>query len=118
MYQTPQVSRRGFIPGKSKPAVNSPPKLKGGNQMNLCGVSTFDCTTDDFRERVAEVFEEETQSCVSDWEIAVINDHKTCTMLNVTDMDEFEAIMTSPNTTEWDAANNCVDVVYSLEKMD
>jgi len=39
-------------------------------------------------------------------------------MLNVTDMEEFENIMTGTKMTEWDAANNCVDVVYSLEKMD
>ena len=63
-------------------------------------------------------FEEELQPCVSDWEIAVINDHKICTMLNVTDMEAFETIMTGTKMTEWDAANKCVDVVYSLEKMD
>ena len=84
--------------------------------MNLCVVSTFECTTDDFRAQFAD-FEEEWQSCVSDWEIAVINDHKICTMLNVTDMEAFETIMAGTKMTEWDAANNCVDVVYSLEKM-
>ena len=85
--------------------------------MNLCVVSTFDCTTDDFRAMVGD-FEEELQSCVSDWEIAVIGEHKTCTMLNVTDMEAFQTVMTGTKMTEWDAANNCVDVVYSLEKMD
>ena len=84
--------------------------------MNLCVVSSFDCTADDFRAMVAD-FEEELQSCVSDWEIAVINDHKICTMLNVTDMEAFETIMAGTKMTEWDAANNCVDVVYSLEKV-
>jgi len=39
-------------------------------------------------------------------------------MLNVTNMDVLETMMTSPKMTEWDAANNCVDVVYSLEKID
>tara|TARA_B100001013_G_scaffold17006_1_gene9684 strand:- start:909 stop:1166 length:258 start_codon:yes stop_codon:yes gene_type:complete len=85
--------------------------------MNLMVVSTFDCTIDDFRALVAD-FEEEIQTCVSDWEIGVINDHKVCTMMNVTDMEAFENIMTSTKMTDWDAANNCVDVVYSLEKMD
>ena len=85
--------------------------------MNICVVSTFDCTTDDYRSMVAD-FEEEMQSCVSDWEIAVINDHKLCVMLNVTDMEAFVNIMTGTKMTEWDAANNCVDVVYSLEKID
>ena len=85
--------------------------------MNLCVVSTFDCTTDDFRAMVAD-FEEELQSCVSDWEIAVINDHKICTMLNVMDMEAFENIMTGTEMAEWGAANNWGDIVYSREKMD
>jgi len=85
--------------------------------MNLCIVSTFDCTIDDFRAMVAD-FEEEMVTCVSEWEVAVINDHKTCTMLNVTDMQAFETIMTGPKMTKWDTANNCVDVIYSLEKID
>jgi len=85
--------------------------------MNLCVVSIFDCTTDDFRAMVAS-FEEELQSCVSDWEISVINDHKICTMLHVSDMEAFETIMTGAKMTEWDVANNCTDVVYSLEKID
>ena len=86
--------------------------------MNLCVVSTFDCTVDDFRAMVADFEEEAMRTCISEYEIAVINDHKTCIMLNVTDMEAFETIMTGTKMTEWDAANNCVDVVYSLEKMD
>ena len=85
--------------------------------MNLCVVSTFDCTIDDFRVLVAD-FEEEMRSCVSEWEIAVINDHKTCMMMNVFDTEALQTMMSSPKMTEWDAANNCVDVVYSLEQMD
>ena len=53
--------------------------------MNLSVVSTFDCTIDNFRALVAN-FEEELQTCVSEWEVAVVNDHKTRTMLNVTNM--------------------------------
>ena len=86
--------------------------------MNLCVVSTFDCTVDDFKAMVAEFEEEALRTCISEYEIAVINDHKTCILLNVTDMEAFETIMTGTKMTEWDAANNCVDVVYSLEKMD
>ena len=85
--------------------------------MNLCVVSTFDCTVDDFRAMMKE-FEEEMRTCVSEWEMAVLNDHKVVTMLNVTDMDAVIAIMSSPKMLEWDAENNDVDVVYSLEKID
>ena len=84
--------------------------------MNLCVVSTFDCTVDDFRAMVADFEEEALRSCISEYEIAVINDHKTCMMMNVTDMKALQTMMSSPKMTEWDAANNCVDVIYSLEK--
>jgi len=47
----------------------------------------------------------------------VVNDHKVVTMLNVIDMNAFTALMASPKMTEWDAANNNVDVVYALEKV-
>ena len=67
---------------------------------------------------VADFEEEALRTCISEYEIAVINDHKTCIMMNVTDMEAFVNIMTGTKMTEWDAENNCVDVVYSLEKMD
>ena len=38
-------------------------------------------------------------------------------MLNVTDWEAFETIMACTKMAEWDAVNNCVDVVYSLEKV-
>ena len=85
--------------------------------MNLCVVSTFDCTVDDFRAMMKE-YEEDMRTCVSDWEITMVNDHKVVTMLNVTDMDAVMAIMSSTKMLEWDAANNDVDVVYSLEQID
>ena len=84
--------------------------------MNLCVVSTFDCTVEDFRDMVKE-FEEEASKSVSELEIAAVNDHKAVTMLNVTDMDAFQTLMTSPKMTKWDAENNCIDVIYSLEKI-
>ena len=52
------------------------------------------------------------------WEIAEVSEHKVVTLLNVTDMDGFQALMTAQWMTEWDAANNCVDAIYSLEQMD
>ena len=84
--------------------------------MNLCVVSTFDCTVEDLKALV-QSFEEEMRSCVSEWEIAEVNEHKAVTMLNVTDMEAFQTIMSSPRMTQWDADNNCVDVIYSLEQI-
>ena len=84
--------------------------------MNLCVVSTFDCSVDDFKAVVKE-HEAEIDKVCSEWEIAEVNEHKVVTLLNVTDMDGFQTLMTSQWMTDWDAANNCVDVVYSLEQM-
>ena len=84
--------------------------------MNLCVVSSFDCTVEDFKAAV-QSFEAEMRKCVSAWEISVVNEHKVVTMLNVTDMDAFQTVMSSPRMTQWDADNNCVDVIYSLEKI-
>ena len=84
--------------------------------MNLCVVSTFDCSVDDFKAVVKE-HEAEIDKVCSEWEIAEVNEHKVVTLLNVTDMDGFQTLMTSQWMTDWDAANNCVDVIYSLEQM-
>ena len=46
-----------------------------------------------------------------------VNDHKLIMMCHCTDMEAFEGMMTSPEMKEWDKANNCVDIVYSLEKI-
>ena len=84
--------------------------------MNLCVVSTFSCTAEDFKSMVKE-FEGEFPGIVSEYEIAVVNDHKVVTMLNVVDMDAFSNLMSSAKMAEWDAANNDIDVIYSLEKI-
>jgi hypothetical protein len=84
--------------------------------MNLCVVSTFSCTADDFKAMVKE-FDAEFSGIVSEYEISVVNDNKVVTMLDVADMDAFSALMASPKMTAWDAANNNVDVIYALEKI-
>ena len=84
--------------------------------MNLCVVSTFDCTVADFKAMVEE-FREDMPKVCSEWEISEVNEHKAVTLVNVTDMDGFQELMTSPAVVEWDTANNTVDVIYSLEQM-
>ena len=84
--------------------------------MNLCVVSTFDCTVEDFTAMVEE-FDEEMRTCVAGYEIGVVGPHKVMIMLDVTDMDVFTGVMASPKMKAWDAANNCVDVVYGIEQI-
>ena len=59
-------------------------------------------------------FEDEINKCVSEWKIGIVNDHETIMMLNVTDMDGLQTLMSSPEMTQWDAENYCVDAIYSL----
>ena len=65
---------------------------------------------------VEELREDMLKVC-SEWEVAKVNEHKVVTLSNVTDMDGFQELMTSPAVVEWDTANNTVDVIYSLEQM-
>ena len=83
--------------------------------MNICVVSTFDGTTDDFME-IFNWAKDEASAFATDFEVGVIREGKVITMVNVTDMEKFQEIMTSEEMKAWDTKHNCVDVVYSLEK--
>ena len=84
--------------------------------MNLCIVSTFDCTVDDFKALLKEMADDISKVC-SEYEIAEMNEHKAVTLANITDMEGLQELMSSPAVLEWDEADNCVDVIYSLEQM-
>ena len=83
--------------------------------MNLCIVSTFDCTVDDFKALLKEMADDISKVC-SEYEIAEMNEHKAVTLANITDMEGLQELMPSPAVLEWDETNNCVDVIYSLEQ--
>ena len=83
--------------------------------MNICVVSTFDGTTDDFMQ-IFNWAKEKLSTSATDMEVGVIREGKVITMGNVTDMEKFQEIMTSEEMKAWDTKLNCVDVVYSLEK--
>ena len=89
--------------------------------MNICVVSSFDGDVEEFISMVEE-FDEEMKSAVSDFEIGVIDTNnpgtsKVITMLNITDEERFQEIMSSPKMVEWDKAHNNTDVIYSLERI-
>ena len=84
--------------------------------MNLCVNSTFDCSNEDFQ-AMFDKFEEDFRKCASDWKISIVNDHEVIILANVTNMEGLQEIMGSDEMTQWDADNNCVDVIYSLERI-
>ena len=84
--------------------------------MNICIVSTFSCAFEDFEAMVKES-EEAVSEFISEYELVKVNDHKSIFMCNCSDMEAFEAMKSSPEMKEWDKENNCVDIIYSLEKI-
>ncbi len=89
--------------------------------MNICVVSTFDGTIDDYMSLMAE-FEEEMKEAGDIFDIGVVDTGvegrcKVISMGNITDMDKMQEIMSSPKIVAWDKAHNNTDVVYSLERM-
>lgn len=84
--------------------------------MNLCVHATFDCSVEEFRRMLSSV-EDELRKCCSEWKIGVVNEHEIITLLNVTDMDGLQAIMSASEMRQWDADNNAVDIIYSIERI-
>jgi len=89
--------------------------------MNICVVSSFEGDVEEFMSMVAE-FDEEMKSAVSDFDIGVVKTDKAgsskiITMLNVTDMERFQEIMSSSKMVEWDKSHNNTDIIYELERI-
>lgn len=83
--------------------------------MNICVVSTFDGTTEDYME-LWNWLEDKRDKIMSDYDIGVVRDGKIILTMNVIDMDLLEEVMTSEDMKAWDKKHNCVDVIYSLEE--
>ena len=69
--------------------------------MNICIVSTYSCTFEDFSAIVDE-YEETFKEFITEYELVKVNDHKSIMMCHCTDMEAFEGMMTSPEMKEWD----------------
>jgi len=84
--------------------------------MNICVVSTFDGTTDDYME-MFNTTKEKAADFFGDYDIGIIREGKIALMIYITDMEKFQEAMSSEEMQAWDAKFNCVDEVYSLEIM-
>ena len=54
---------------------------------------------------------------MADYHIGIIREGKLMVMMQITDMEKMQEIMSSAEMKCWDEKFNCVDEVYSLEKM-
>ena len=84
--------------------------------MNIGIVTKFDCSYEEFTAMLAEVGDD-VRRCTSAWEVTKLNDKAAVGLLNVTDMEGLQSVMSSPKVQEWNTANNAVADVYSLEKI-
>mgnify|MGYP001388374748 CR=1 FL=1 len=84
--------------------------------MNMCIVSEYKCIFEVFKDLV-EGSQEEVANFVTEYELIKVNDHKSVLLLNVTDMDACRKFMTTPEMKQWDEENGCVDIVYSMERI-
>ena len=84
--------------------------------MNICIVTKFDCSYEEFTAMLEEIGDDD-RHCTSAWEVTKMNDNTAVGLLNVTDMEGLQVIMSSPKVQEQNVANNAVADVYSLEKI-
>ena len=84
--------------------------------MNIGIVTKFDCSYEEFTAMLAEAGDD-VRRCTSAWEVTKMNDNTAVGLLNVTDMEGLQNVMSSPKIQEWNAANNAVADVYALEKI-
>ena len=84
--------------------------------MNIGIMTKFNCSCEEFTAMLAEVGGD-VRRCTSAWEVTKMNDNTAVGLLNVTDMEGLQNVMSSPKVQEWNAANNAVADVYALEKI-
>ena len=81
--------------------------------MNTCIISTFNCSFEDFKNKVEEQ-RSEWSKFIDDYEIAKVNENKSIMLMNVFDFESMQKFMTTEEMQKWDADNGCVDTVYSM----
>ena len=84
--------------------------------MNVCVVSTFEGTTEDYMNMFNSA-KESAQGFMVDYELGVIREGKVMLMMNITDMNKMQEVMSSDEMKAWDEKFNCVDEIYALDKM-
>ena len=84
--------------------------------MNICVVSTFDGTTNDYME-IFNSTKEKAPNSFGDYDIGVVREGKIILMIDIIDKEKFQETMTSEEMIAWNDKYNCVDEVYSLEKL-
>ncbi len=84
--------------------------------MNVCVVSTFEGTTDDYME-MFNATKDNAQGFMTDYDLGIVREGKVILTMNITDMNKMQEVMSSDEMKAWDEKFNCIDEIYSLDKM-
>ena len=83
--------------------------------MNVCVVSTFDGTTEDYM-AMFNATKEKAGEFMTDHQVGIIREGKVILMMQITDMSKMQEVMGSDEMQAWDKKFNCVDEIYALDK--
>ena len=84
--------------------------------MNICIVSTFEGTTNDYME-MFNATKEKAQDFITDYNLGIVREGKVILTMNITDLNKMQEVMSSDEMKAWDERFNCIDEIYSLDKM-
>jgi len=84
--------------------------------MNICIVSTFEGTTNDYME-MFNATKEKAQDFMTDYNLGIVGEGKVILTMNITDINKMQEVMSSDEMKAWDERFNCIDEIYSLDKM-
>ena len=83
--------------------------------MNVCVVSTFEGTTEDYM-AMFNATKEQAHEFMTDYDIGIVREGKVILMMHITDMSKMQEVMTSDEMQAWDEKFKCVDEIYALDK--
>ena len=84
--------------------------------MNVCIVSTFEGTTEDYME-MFNTTKDSAQGIMQEYELGIVREGKVMLMMQISDMSTMQEVLSSDEMQAWDEKFNCVDEIYILDKM-
>ena len=84
--------------------------------MNVCIVSTFEGTTEDYME-MFNTTKESAQGIMQEYDLGIVREGKVMLMMQISDMNKMQEVMSSDEMQAWDEKFNCVDEIYTLDKI-
>ena len=84
--------------------------------MNVCIVSTFEGTTEDYME-MFNTTKDSAKGIMQEYELGIVREGKVMLMMQISDMSTMQEVLSSDEMQAWDEKFNCVDEIYILDKI-